>query len=542
MAAPNQSTLANGMPETGNSLGGLFASAAHTHPERPALFVGGATYTYRALLQRTLRLARLIDQFETGPLCAVYANRSLGAYAGILGTLLAGRGYVPLNPTFPVARTRAMLEICGASTLVVDRKNLESLEPVVVTAPRNLTVILAESSITPPWASGHSQHRFLCVGEQTGESGDFSPPAIRADSIAYLLFTSGTTGTPKGIAIQQRNVLAYIGAITNRYEIGPEDRFSQNFELIFDPSVHDMFVCWSRGACLCVPSKRAAMAPARFIRDRDLTCWFSTPSTAAVMLRLGMLRPGAFSSLRWSLFCGEPLTVQIAEAWQRAAPQSTVENLYGPTEATVVCTAYRFSAATSPGECVDGIVPIGRPFGQTSVAVVDEKGELVPPGKVGELLLGGAQIAPGYWRDAARTSAAFVSVPWPKAAGPWYRTGDLATVNPQGNLIYRGRLDDQIKIMGHRVELQEVEAVVREASGAGEVAALGWPRTPVGANGTIVFLSGTSAPDEEILKRCRQRLPTYMVPKEIHRMGSLPLSANRKIDRKRLQKLRESLA
>ena len=527
-----------------NSLGGIIAANAELYPERPALFVDGTTYTYRELLDRALLLAALISQIDGGDfsLCAVYAKRSLWTYAGILGTLMAGRGYVPLNPSFPVERTRKMLDLAGATTVVADGHNLDSLEKIIAKSNQKLTVILPDSSSQPVWAKDYPQHRILCASDLCRHDIAFTPRMPGEDAIAYLLFTSGTTGTPKGIGIQQRNVLSYIKAIAQRYDIGPQDRFSQNFETTFDLSVHDMFVCWSRGACLCAPSERVAMAPAKFIRDHELTCWFSTPSTAAIMARLSMLRPNAFPSLRWSLFCGEPLTAHIAAAWQQAAPKSTVENLYGPTEATIACTAYTYSVETSPDECVNGLIPIGRPFGQTSIAVVNGEGKPIGNGEIGELLLGGGQIAPGYWRDAERTSASFQSLPSLQTSNRWYRTGDLVSINSQQNLIYQGRVDHQIKIMGHRVELQEVEAIVREASNADIAVALGWPRTPAGADGIIVYVSGSTEADAAILQRCRQELPPYMVPTEIHRIESMPLNANQKTDRAQLLEMRKRLS
>lgn len=527
-----------------DSLGARVAASAARYPDRAALYVAGTTYTYRVLHEHAMRLAQLICNVDQGdvPLCAVYAKRSLWTYVGILGTLLAGRGYVPLNPAFPAQRCRTMLELAGVSTLIADRDHSASLGEVVRDIPRRLTILLPDCDRLPAWVADCPQHRILDAGALLNQPASGMPRQVAADDIAYLMFTSGTTGAPKGIGIRQSNVRAYIDAVAERYDIQPADRFSQNFELTFDLSVHDMFVCWSRGACLCVPPERTVMAPARFIREHQLTCWFSTPSTAAIMQQLRMLRCGAFPTLRWSLFCGEPLTAQIADAWQQAASGSTVENLYGPTEATIACTVYTYSAVTSPATCVNGIVPIGRPFGHTRVAVIDEQGKLARQGEVGQLLLGGAQVAPGYWRDPERTAGAFVSLDTLEPVGPWYRTGDLATVNARGDLIYRGRVDDQIKIMGHRVELGEVEAVARDGSDARMVVALGWPRTAAGAQGIILFLTGSRVPDDTILARCKQRLPAYMVPREIHHVDAIPLNANHKVDRQQLLKTRERLA
>jgi amino acid adenylation domain-containing protein len=466
-------------------------------------------------------------------LCALYAKRSLWSYAGVLGILLAGRGYVPLNPGFPAARTRMMLDASEVATLVADVGSADSLGDVLEGVQRELTIVLPETDIPPSWAERHRRHRILCASDLPS-GGCLPPKAGESDaSLAYLLFTSGTTGSPKGIGISHSSVLAYVAAVGAQYDIGPEDRCSQNFELTFDLSVHDLFVCWSRGACLYVPSERAVMAPAAFVRQHELTCWFSTPSTAAVMKGLRLLQPGAFPSLRLSLFCGEALTWEIAEAWRAAAPNSVIENLYGPTEATIAFTSYRYDSTHAFDEA-GTVVPIGRPFARNRVAIVGERGEPLYGDAIGELVLAGPQLAEGYWNDAERTREAFVSLAELDSPGPWYRTGDLASWSADGDLIYRGRRDDQIKIRGHRVELQEVEAAARRACGGGSAVALGWPRTASGADGIILFVSEDSAPDDVIRDSLRISLPAYMLPNEIHRVENIPLNASGKTDRSAL--------
>lgn len=521
-----------------NDLASRFVASAEAYPEQPALVVDGTTHSYASLHRQAASLASLIEGVDTGEtlLCAVFGERSLGAYAGILGILLAGRGYVPLNPSYPPDRVRTMLERSGARTVVVDGRSLETAGESLADVAEPLTIIVADADARPSWAEG-SRHSVVLAGSasdapirRVGE-----PPGPEA--IAYLLFTSGTTGIPKGIGIRQSSVSAYLTAMGARLELGPGDRCTQNFALTFDLSVHDLFVTWSGGACLCVPPPRSAMAPARFVRDEGVTAWFSTPTTAALMLRMRMLTANAFPSLRWSLFCGEALTADIADAWRDAAPNAVLENLYGPTECTIACTAFRHDGPAA-GDLVNGVLPIGRPFGGTRVAIVDDRLMPVEAGGVGELLLGGDQLASGYWRDPERTASAFATVPDLEPAAPWYRTGDLVSLAPDGDLIYRGRRDDQIKVRGHRVELQEVEAALRDASGASSVVALGWPRTAAGADGIIAFVTGGNRDERAILETCRARLPEYMIPSEVTLVDSMPTNASGKVDRRRLLELR----
>ena len=239
---------------------------------------------------------------------------------------------------------------------------------------------------------------------------------------------------------------------------------------------------------------------ARFIRESELTVWFSVPSVGILMKRLGMLKPDSFANLRWSLFCGEPLPESIAAAWQGAAPKSRVENLYGPTEATIACTVHRFDAQSTAAESRDGIVPIGRALPGLTAALVDDERRLVPRGEVGELCMAGPQVAAGYWHDSQQTGEKFIAMPWHE--GPdnlWYCTGDYASLNEHGNLIYRGRGDDQVKIRGFRVELMEIEQVLKEAAGTEFVAVLAYPRNEFGPTGTTAFIAGSSVAKDVLL-------------------------------------------
>ena len=216
------------------------------------------------------------------------------------------------------------------------------------------------------------------------------------------------------------------------------------------------------------------MSPGSFVRKHELTFWFSVPSTVATMARLRMLAPGEFPSLRVSLFCGEALPVGLARMWRQAAPNSIIENLYGPTEATIAITAYRVpdDETLAGGR---GVVPIGLPFPGQRAAVIDAAGNLVRDGEPGELCVGGSQVATGYWRLPEITAERFAAPLGVSEESRWYRTGDRVVRDPECGFVFLGRLDRQAKIRGHRVDLQEVETVVREVAGSQSVAALAWP-------------------------------------------------------------------
>jgi amino acid adenylation domain-containing protein len=517
-----------------------FVRSSARFADRPALEVNDESLSYAELRRRAESLAATLSRHTPpgGPqLTAVFAYRTATAYAGTLAALLRGHGYVPLNRTFPPLRTRTMLERAGCRAVVADRASAEQLDDVLDGIDGPLLVVLPEHDDVAELRARWPDHTVLGASELESPQA-FEPAEVEPGSIAYLLFTSGSTGIPKGVMVSHANVVAFVDAMVDRYGITEEDRFSQTFDMTFDLSAFDMFVAWERGACVCCLPASEAIKPGKFIRERDLTVWFSVPSVGLFMKRLGMLKPDRYPSLRWSLFCGEPLPAEIAQAWAEAAPNSTVENLYGPTEATIACTLYRWDPASSPTECRHGIVPIGAPYPGMTVLVADESYREVEPGGEGELLLEGPQVSLGYWQDPEKTAAAFV-VP-PERTQIHYRTGDLVRRPVAGEPItYVGRLDHQVKVNGHRVELGEIEAALRELAGVDAVVALGWPRTDAGAAAITAFAAGTEADPELLREALAARLPDYMVPRRIHLLDAIPLNANGKFDRGALVKLLE---
>ena len=394
-------------------MAGGFLNSVQAFPDRPALEVGGETLTYAALFDRAATLAATLAGSQPAgapPLTAVFASRSVTAFAGVLGALLRGHGYVPLNRAFPVERSRTMLQRSGCRALIVDAESEPQLDRLLEGVTSQMLVLLPHREAAGDLAARWPRHRFLGA-PGLAPASQWQGAEVPPGAIAYLLFTSGSTGLPKGVMVAHRNVRAYVDFIAQRFAIGPEDRFSQTFDLTFDLSAADMFVAWERGACLCCPPEKTLLNPARFINEARLTIWFSVPSTAVFMKRLGSLKPGAAPGLRASLFCGEALPVEVAKAWALAAPNSVVENVYGPTELTIACTFYRFDPAQSPQESAYGVVPIGEPFPGMTVLVADESLKEVDPGQDGELLMTGPQLSLGYWQDEAKTAAAFVTPP-----------------------------------------------------------------------------------------------------------------------------------
>jgi amino acid adenylation domain-containing protein len=513
-----------------------FLRSAADFPQRPALEVEGRSFTYAELKDRATALAQVLSAGtpSEGPaLTAVFAHRSLTAFVGVLGALLRGHGYVPLNPRLPAARNATMLAIAGCRAVVVDSSAAAQLEGVLADVDRDLLLVFPDESDVEEERRRWPGHTVVGARELEAAAGTWQPAGVDEDGLAYLLFTSGSTGVPKAVMVSHDNVLHFVDRMLDRFGITHEDRLSQTFDMTFDVSVFDMFVGWDRGACVCCPSADTVVKPGNFIRESELTVWFSVPSIALLMKRFGMLRPDLYPRLRWSLFAGEPLPTEVARLWSEAAPNSVVENLYGPTEVTVICTGYRWDPQRSPEESEFGVVPIGWPLPGLDALVADQDLREVPEGAEGELLVAGPQVTRGYLNEPERTAAAFVVPPGRRQL--FYRTGDLVR-NPRegGPITYLGRIDHQVKINGVRVELGEIEAHLRTASGVEEVVALGWPRSESSALAITAFVCAAGLDTDAIRARMASQLPEYMIPRTIHLIPELPLNTNGKIDRKAL--------
>ena len=518
--------------------GGLhsgFLRSAELFGDRPALAIGGREHSYAELRDSAASIAATLEAFAPAggaPLTAVFAYRTVTAFSGLLGALARGHGYVPLNRSLPPARTRLMLERSGARTVIVDRESAEQLEEVLPPGSPPILVLAPDEPDVSWLASRLPDHDVLGATDLKPPDA-WSPGAVDPDAIAYILFTSGSTGVPKGVMVAHRNVTGLVANMVARYEVSEQDRVSQTHELTFDVSVFDMFVSWQAGACLCCPTQKELLAPGRFIRRSGITIWFSVPSTAILMKRLGMLKPGSYEGLRHSLFAGEPMPNEVAKGWIAAAPGTNVENLYGPTEATIVCIGYRWDPERSEDESEAGVIPIGDPLPGMRALVVDPELREVEPGEVGELLVGGPQVALGYWEDPERTAEVFV-VP-PGESERFYRTGDrVRRPLPGKPMTYLGRLDHQVKVRGVRIELGEVEAAVRDATGVDAVVAVGWPVTSVGAEGIVAFLGDAEVDVAATRAVLADRLPAAMVPRRFELLAELPLNSSGKFDRKRL--------
>lgn len=501
-----------------------FFDSAANQPDSPALWVDERLYSYREIETRVRRLSAGLAAFARSTCtsrCLLFAYRSVGAYVGILGILDAGMAYVPLNPKMPAARIAAIIRQSGAPLMLVDRRCAESLDEVLSLLDEPPQIVLldadAEESQLPSPAFSLMQSRGA------------------AHDIAYILFTSGSTGSPKGVPITHANADAYVNGQLQLVDKVRDARYMQLCELSFDPSVHDMFVCWANGGCLYVPENVDPVGNASFVQTHRITHWCSVPSVAGIMQQMRKLPAGAFPSIRVSMFGGEPLPRSLAQAWMRAAPNSRLLHMYGPTEATVACTCFEVTP-----EFLDDpqhtVIPLGQGLPGVELMIVDAELEPVAPGQTGELLIAGPQLAEGYLSSDEPGNSRFIAMNYPgKTAHRWYRSADAARETTPYGIVFQGRLDTQVKIRGHRLELEEVEHVVQAASHAASCAVVPWPLDEVGrATGLVAFVTNPEVETTHVLRACRQRLPVYAMPQRIVIIDAFPLTVNGKIDRKAL--------
>ena len=529
-----QCSMSGNPNPTGRLLIDGFLESARNFPEHPALDVDDQVYTYSELAEQAGAIAAAIgDSSKSGSLAGVMAHKSLTGFAGILGSLISGRAYVPLQPHHPIERTRRSIEAAELDVIVAGTEAIESLVALLPAFDRAIVVIVRTIEDALSLQSIAKHHRVVCTSKLVGISTTLQRPDNSPDDLAYLIFTSGSTGLPKGVPVRNSNVVPFVQYMSKRTEASPDDRFSQISDLTFDLSIFPIWTCWENGARLCCVSEKARLAPAKFVKEKRITVWTSVPSAIVMLKRMRLLKTGAFPSVRYSFFCGEPLPAESVKSWQAACPNSIIDNMYGPTEATCAFTQFRWTGDDS--RCANGIVPIGWPFETQHAAVVDKNLEPVTDCAEGELCLAGTQVVDGYLKDLEKTNEKFVVIP-SLGGGTWYRTGDLAVKASDGCYFFRGRTDYQVKVFGHRIELQEIEHAIRDATESDMAVCVPWPIVDGAAQGLVGFVAGAKQGFDEssVLKSCESVMPEYMVPKRIHFLSSLPLNTNGKVDRVKL--------
>lgn len=505
------------------NLGMRFEDVASLHAARPALRYVERAYSYAELFALSERLAGLLldKGCRRGDVIAIGHQKRALSYALMLACLRLGMPYVNLDVASPVARLASILGISRPRLLFFD--DPEFTGPMrELAGASGCEVVLLEEATLP------------VVDEAARRRQREATALVDGATIAYIMFTSGSTGLPKGVAVTHQNVLHFIAWGQDCFEVTDADNFANLSPMYFDNSVFDFYVGLFSGASLSPVFRDVMTRPYDLVAHVDrmgCTIWFSVPSLLIYLMTMKALRPGVLGTLRSISFGGEGYPkAELKKLHALFSPRARLVNVYGPTECTCICSAYTLSDADF--EDLNGLPPLGRLNPNFDYRIVDEQEQ---DAAEGELLLIGPNVAAGYFNDAERTGAAFHTVlEAARYMKRMYRTGDLVR-EVDGQLHFIGRKDNQIKHMGYRIELEEIEHALGLLPGVAQAAVV-YHRSNAAYGKLVGFVAGDPGLDEKALQAgLGQRLPDYMVPSRIVVQEHLPKNANGKVDRQQLK-------
>lgn len=469
-----------------------FLAQSLASPSAPAIVAAGQTTTYGELERLVRTYAGRFARHEQ-PRVLVALSPGFDAYACILASGLAGGFHTPINVAAPLEKRQRIAALLEPHVIVCDPEASEDYAN------------LGADVITP---------------STIGDGPLFTRSGTR-HHLAYVFFTSGSTGTPKGVQISRQALAWYVDWLQT-LGYGPGDRVSQQPNLAFDISMTDIFGALCYGATLYPLTSRADyMLPARFIQREKITVWNSTPSAVSLMMQARQVTKETFASLRLINFCGEALLPEQLGAIFNARPDLVVQNTYGPTEATISMTALKLTAENYKASCAASVA-IGDPIDGMAIDLV---GGTHPD--EGQIVITGRQLADGYFKDPAKTAEVFRPVDGDGGSKLGYYTGDWAE-RRNGHIFFKERIDFQIKVRGHRVELDEVNAAIR---------AFGWPVACAFKHGDAICavveaIDGQPFDEKELRKSLAAKLESYAIPDHIRLIERMPRNENDKIDRK----------
>jgi len=515
-----------------NLLHNLLHASAAAHPNRPAVIDGDRTFTYSELEAQTNRLGHLLiaTGVRPGDRVGLYLEKSLEAVVAIYGILKAGAVYVPLDSRAPATRLAYIAADCGIRHLITTSKEAKGWPELLEEGAPLQSLIVMDS---PP-AVGPSGV-LLVDASALGDLPDIPPAVPRIDNdLAYILYTSGSTGAPKGVMLSHRNGLAFVRWAIEELALTHEDRLSSHAPLHFDLSIFDIFGASGSAAPVALVPRTTSVFPvevARFIDKHQITVWYSVPSILSLLIQHGNLEVGALPSLRTVVFAGEVFPSKYLCQLMERLPHPTFHNWYGPTE-TNVCTAYQVKKAPDPG---GGDIPIGAAIGNVQTFVLSANGSPAAPGEEGELYVRGATVMHGYWGDPEKTAARLVANPSGNGETDLaYATGDLVIELESGDYRFLGRKDHQIKSRGYRIELGEIETALYSHAEVLECAVIAVPDEVVSNRIWAYVVVSGSQTKNDLTKWCSERIPKYMIPERFEFVDQLPKTSTGKIDRQSL--------
>ncbi len=515
----------------------LLSYSANRWPEDPAIVMDAIALSYSELEAASNRFARALVRSGVGhgDRVALWLPKSPEAAVALYGVMKAGAAYVAVDPSAPPARLAYIARDCQVAGVVTLSTRFAALGREFAGDAPMRVVLHADTEADPVRLARLPTISWAEINQ--GSPEPLSNPAKETD-LAYILYTSGSTGEPKGVMISHRSSLSFVEWAGDTFAITREDRMANHAGFHFDLSVFDLFAGARAGATVYPVSPRVAPFPAALSRqwsDQRLTVWYATPSTLIQLLARGNLSAVDLSALRLVLFAGEVFPVKHLRQLMALVPRARFANLYGPTE-TNVCTWYEVQSLPSEGSSL----PIGRSCSNCQVLLLDEAGLAVRDGEVGELWVSGGTLMHGYWGRPELTARALKEIEVsPGQRKRAYRTGDLVRRLGDGDLQFVGRRDHQVKTRGYRVELGEIEAMLSRHPAVDESVVLAVPDEEIGHRLKAVVVPNAGKPvDEAELKRhCSEVLPRYMIPEMIEFRSNLPRTGSDKVDREALLRL-----
>jgi amino acid adenylation domain-containing protein len=464
---------------------------------------------------------------KPGDRVGICLKKSADAVASFFGIMKAGAAYVPVDPTAPASRNAFIFSNCEVRVVIVESRLAGRLREEFKQVGFEPELIVVDGV-----GAGVPLKRVL---DQLDIANPATPmPSVPPDSsrLAYILYTSGSTGQPKGVMLSHGNAACFIDWCSDVFQPSEHDRFSSHAPFHFDLSILDIYVSLKHGATLVLVEEQLGKEPIRlapWIAQKKITIWYSAPSILSLLAQFGKLDQHDYSSLRLVHFAGEVFPIKYLKLLKSLWPHPRYFNLYGPTE-TNVCTFYEVPKTISESEVEP--VPIGRACAYCRPLVVDEAGTEVSRGAEGELCIAGPSVLAGYWDLPENTAKAFLS----RRDDRWYRTGDIVAELPDGNYKFLGRRDRMIKKRGYRIELGEIEAALYRHPEIKEAAVLAFPNDdglPIKAFTST--RNGAKLSTIELKKFCSENLPLYMVPDLFCCLDSLPKTSTDKIDYQKLK-------